>query len=217
MESMNSTLRHVRRDYSGEGLPADLTRFDPWAFLDGWLADALTADEAEPTAMTLSTVGLDGRPRSRVLLLKEASPSGMVFFSHYDSPKGDELAATPSAALTLWWPTLMRQVRAVGNVSRLTDEENRDYFRSRPRASQVGAWASRQSRALGSRAELEEKVASAERRFAEAAEVPCPPGWGGYRVGVDEFEFWQGQRSRLNDRVSCRLTTDGWVSTRLQP
>ena len=217
MGTMNATLRDVRRDYSGEGLPTDLGAFDPFAFLDSWIADALSAAEAEPTAMTVSTVGLDGRPRSRVLLLKEASPSGLVFFSHYDSPKGDELAATPSAALTLWWPTLMRQVRAVGGVARLSAEENEEYFRTRPRASQVGAWASRQSRPLGSRAELEARVAAAERRFADASKVPCPPGWGGYRVAVDEFEFWQGQPSRLNDRVYSRLTAGGWVSTRLQP
>ena len=214
---MNAALRDVRRDYSGEGLPSDLGSFDPWAFLDSWIADALASEEVEPTAMTVSTVGLDGRPRSRVLLLKEASPSGLVFFSHYDSPKGDELFATPVAAINLWWPTLMRQVRAVGDVDRLTAEENEEYFRSRPRASQVGAWASKQSRTLGSRAELEAKVAAAQERFAGVDEVPCPPGWGGYRVRIDEFEFWQGQPSRLNDRVSCRLTASGWASRRLQP
>lgn len=214
---MNSTLRDVRRDYSGQGLPADLTAFDPWGFLADWIADALASAEPEPTAMTVSTVGLDGRPRSRVLLLKEASPSGLVFFSHYDSPKGDELAATPSAAVNLWWPTLMRQVRAVGDVVQLTRDENEEYFRSRPRASQVGAWASRQSRPLGSRAELEAAVAAAEERFADGGEVPCPPGWGGWRLAVDAFEFWQGQPSRLNDRVACHLTPGGWVPRRLQP
>ena len=167
--------------------------------------------------MTVSTAGLDGRPRSRVLLLKEASPAGLVFFSHYDSPKGDELAATPSAAVNLWWPTLMRQVRAVGDVAPLTRDENEAYFRSRPRASQVGAWASRQSRPLGSRAELESAVAAAEERFADGRAVPCPPGWGGWRLAVDAFEFWQGQPSRLNDRVACLLTPDGWVAERLQP
>lgn len=214
---MNATLRDVRRDYSGEGLPADLASFDPWALLESWIADALASEEPEPTAMTVSTVGLDGRPRSRVLLLKEASPPGLVFFSHYDSPKGEELLATPSAAINLWWPTLIRQVRAVGDVERLTAEENEEYFRSRPRASQVGAWASRQSQTLGSRAELEAKVAAARERFAGVDEVPCPPGWGGYRVLVDEFEFWQGQPSRLNDRVACRLVGNGWDIGRLQP
>lgn len=210
-------LRDVRRDYSGGALPADLDAFDPWGFLDGWLTDALAAAEPEPTAMTVSTVGLDGRPRSRVLLLKEASPAGLVFFSHYDSPKGEELAATPSAAVNLWWPTLMRQVRAVGAVERLTREENEEYFRSRPRASQLGAWASRQSRPLESRAELEARVAATRQRFADGGEVPCPPNWGGYRVVVDEFEFWQGQASRLHDRVSCRSTPRGWIAMRLQP
>ena len=214
---MNTTLRDIRRDYAGEPLPADLTGFDPWAFLDGWLADALAAQEPEPTAMTLSTVGVDGRPRSRVLLLKDAGPAGLTFFSHYDSPKGEELAATPAAAVNLWWPTLMRQVRAVGAVERLTERENEDYFRSRPRASQIGAWASHQSRPLGSREELAAAVEAAARRFADDAEVPCPPSWGGYRVLVDEIEFWQGQASRLNDRVSCRRLADGWHVTRLQP
>lgn len=213
---MNGSLRDIRRDYSGAALPTDLGEFDPWSFLEGWTADAISSDEPEPTAMILSTVGLDGRPRARVLLLKEAGPEGLVFFSHYESPKGEQLQATPAASVTLWWSRLMRQVRAVGAVERLTREENESYFRSRPRASQIGAWASCQSEPLGSRAELEESVVEAGERFA-GREVPCPPDWGGYRLIPDEIEFWQGQPSRLNDRVLCRLTGDGWVSSRIQP
>lgn len=211
------TLHDVRRDYSGEALPDDLTGFDPWAFLQGWVDDALASDEAEPTAMVLSTVGLDGRPRARVLLAKEVGPEGIVFFTHTDSPKGEELAATASASAVFWWSTLMRQVRAVGSVSELSREESEAYFASRPRASQVGAWASHQSRPMASHSELKEAVDEAERRFDGVAEVPCPPQWGGYRMDVDELEFWQGQPSRLNDRVLARRTDEGWTATYLQP
>lgn len=211
------TLHDVRRDYSGEALPDDLTGFDPWAFLQGWVDDALASDEAEPTAMVLSTVGLDGRPRARVLLAKEVGPEGIVFFTHTDSPKGEELAATPSASAVFWWSTLMRQVRAVGSVSELSREESEAYFASRPRASQVGAWASHQSRPMASHSELKEAVDEAERRFDGVAEVPCPPQWGGYRMDVDELEFWQGQPSRLNDRVLARRTDERWTATYIQP
>ena len=210
------SLHDVRRDYTGAALPDDPTSLDPWAFLQTWIDDALAADEAEPTAMVLSTVGLDGRPRARVVLCKEATDNGIVFFTHTDSPKGEEIDATPSASVVFWWPTLIRQVRAVGAVSRLSREEDEAYFASRPRASQVGAWASHQSRPLASRADLIAAVEEADRRF-EGQDVPCPPGWGGYRIDVDEIEFWQGQPSRLNDRVRWRRDGDAWESTRLQP
>lgn len=210
------TLHDVRRDYSGEALPDDLAGLDPWLFLQGWVDDALEADEAEPTAMVLSTSGADGRPRSRVVLAKEVTPSGIVFFTHLDSPKGREIAAAPVASAVFWWPTLMRQVRVVGAVERLTREDDEAYFASRPRPSQVGAWASHQSAPLASREDLKKAVAEAESRFS-GGPVPCPPNWGGYRIVADEIEFWQGQPSRLNDRVRCTVDSDGWSCTRLQP
>lgn len=210
------SLHDVRRDYSGAALPEDPSTFEPWAFLRGWIDDALAGDETEPTAMVLSTVGLDSRPRARVVLAKEVAETGIVFFTHTDSPKGEEIDANPSASVVFWWPTLMRQVRAVGTVTRLDRGEEEAYFASRPRASQVGAWASHQSRPLGSRDELKQAVDTAAQRF-DGQDVPCPPNWGGYRIDVDEFEFWQGQPSRLNDRLLSTRSGDGWTTQRLQP
>ena len=134
----NMSLHDVRRDYSGDVLPQDLTSFDPWEFFTSWLETAIAADEVEPNAMLLATIGSDGRPRSRVVLLKETSCNGLVFFTHYISPKGEQLAANPVASATFWWPQLMRQVRAVGAVTKLTRQENETYFAKRPRNSQLG-------------------------------------------------------------------------------
>ena len=150
----NMSLHDVRRDYSGDVLPQDLTSFDPWEFFTSWLETAIAADEVEPNAMLLATIGSDGRPRSRVVLLKETSCNGLVFFTHYISPKGEQLAANPVASATFWWPQLMRQVRAVGAVTKLTRQENETYFAKRPRNSQLGAWASRQSAPIVSRDDL---------------------------------------------------------------
>ena len=210
------SLHDVRRDYSGDALPQDLTSFEPWKFFTGWLDAAIAADEVEPNAMLLATIGADGRPRSRVVLLKETSQNGLVFFTHYTSPKGEELAANPVASATFWWPGLMRQVRAVGAVTKLTRQENETYFAKRPRASQLGAWASRQSMPVVSHDELLAAASQAAKRF-DGVGVPCPPEWGGYRIDVDEFEFWQGQSGRLHDRVLARRNADGWDAIHIQP
>jgi len=210
------SLHDVRRDYSGDALPQDLASFDPWEFFTFWLETAIAADEVEPNAMLLATIGADGRPRSRVVLLKEASRNGLVFFTHYTSPKGEQLAANPVASATLWWPHLMRQVRAVGAVTKLTRQENETYFAKRPRNSQLGAWASRQSAPIVSHDDLLEVAAQASERF-EGKDVPCPPEWGGYRIDVDEFEFWQGQSGRLHDRVLARRNVDGGNAIHIQP
>ena len=212
----NMSLHDVRRDYSGDVLPQDLTSFDPWEFFTSWLETAIAADEVEPNAMLLATIGSDGRPRSRVVLLKETSCNGLVFFTHYISPKGEQLAANPVASATFWWPQLMRQVRAVGAVTKLTRQENETYFAKRPRNSQLGAWASRQSAPIVSRDDLLEAASQAAERF-EGKDVPCPPEWGGYRIDVDEFEFWQGQSGRLHDRVLARRDVDGWSAIHIQP
>ena len=210
------SLHDVRRDYSGDVLPQDLTFFAPWEFFTSWLEAAMAADEVEPNAMLLATIGSDGRPRSRVVLLKEMSRNGLVFFTHYTSPKGEELAARPVASATFWWPRLMRQVRAVGAVAKLTRQENETYFAERPRASQLGAWASRQSAPIVSRDDLLEAASQVTERF-DGVDVPCPPEWGGYRIDVDEFEFWQGQSGRLHDRVLAKRGTDGWEAVHIQP
>ena len=166
--------------------------------------------------MVVAPTGLDGRPQARVVLAKEATPQGVVFFTHLDSPKGQELGAVPAATAVFWWSTMMRQVRLMGSISRLTRAEDEDYFASRPWASQIGAWASRQTRPLASREELDVAVEEQRARWGDG-EVECPPYWGGFRLDVDTFEFWQGQASRLNDRVRSTRTADGWESARLQP
>lgn len=211
-----TNLHDVRRDYSGQPLPEDAATIDPWGLLAQWVDDALAAGEPEPTAVTLATVDEEGRPQARIVLLKEISPEGLVVFTSYDSAKGQELAARPVASASFWWPVQIRQVRAVGVVTKLSREASEAYFAKRPRASQLEAWASEQSAPVASRADLVAAVAAVEERF-EGQDVPCPPNWGGYVIDVDSFEFWQGLPSRLHDRIRCTRTADGWRNERLQP
>ncbi len=210
------SLHDVRRDYSGDLLPEKLDDFDPWAFFGAWMEAALASAEAEPTAMTLSTVDQEGVPRARVVLLKEYSPAGLTFFTSHLSAKAHELDAHPAVCASFWWPAIMRQVRAVGVASRLGRDEVEAYFATRPRNSQIGAWASRQSAPLLSRAELDAARVEAEERFA-GRDVECPPYWGGYRIDVTEFEFWQGQSGRIHDRVVSQRADGVWRAGRLQP
>ncbi|MGJ6980764.1 pyridoxamine 5'-phosphate oxidase [Aestuariimicrobium soli] len=216
-------LHDQRLDYHGDLLPDDLAGFDPFTCFEAWF-DAAMAEKAagrlqEPNAMVVSTVETAGdvlQPSSRVVLLKEWDDRGFVFYTHQTSRKGRALAEFDRTSLLFWWPSLMRQVRVEGVVSPVERAEVEAYFASRPRGSQVGAWASRQSESLGSRAALESAVAEAERRF-EGQPVPCPPGWGGYRVTPHRFEFWTGQPSRLHDRVAATRAESGWQVERLNP
>ncbi|MFT3888688.1 MAG: pyridoxamine 5'-phosphate oxidase [Arachnia sp.] len=211
-----ASLHDVRRDYTGEPLPDDPSTIDPWNLFAAWIHDALAAGEVEPTAMTLATVDALGRPASRIVLLKEYSPRGLVFFTGYGSAKGRDLEAHPVAAASFWWPSRMRQVRAVGDVTRLPREETEAYFATRPRPSQLEAWASRQSAPLADRADLRRALHLEEERWA-GGEVPCPPEWGGFVIDVDSFEFWQGLPGRLHDRVVFRRDVGSWLAERLQP
>lgn len=213
---MATDLHGIRTDYLGEPLADELTGTDPWVLFGQWMNDAIAAGLPEPTAMTVSTVRADGRPAARVVLLKQFSPEGLVFFTNYLSAKGQELAAHPVASASFWWPDPMRQVRAVGGVRRLDRADSEAYFRSRPRPSQIAATVSRQSEELGSRAQLEAELEAAARRIGEG-EVPMPEHWGGYVIEVDEFEFWQGMPSRVHDRARFTRSADGWRATRLYP
>jgi pyridoxamine 5'-phosphate oxidase len=190
---------------------------DPLALARRWVAAALAAELHQPDAMTLATATPDGRPSARVVLLKGVDDRGFVFFTNYESRKGRELEANPQAALVLLWTPLQRQMRAVGAVARLSAEESDAYFATRPRGSQLGAWASEQSRPLTDRATLEARWAALDARYEEEP-VPRPPHWGGYRVEPDEIELWQGRANRLHDRFAWTRTPDGgWERVRLQP
>lgn len=208
-------LASSRVDYDGVGLPADVTSLNPWRLFHEWLAAAADAGVPEPGAMALATVGVDGTPQVRMVLLKGADEEGLVFFTNHGSAKGLALEANPVASVLFPWAGPMRQIRATGTVARLDDAQSREYFRSRPRSSQVASWVSQQSRPLASREDLVDAVAAATRRFA-GDDVPMPD-WGGYVIDVAEFEFWQGMPSRLHDRARFSRTPGGWRATRLHP
>jgi pyridoxamine 5'-phosphate oxidase len=187
--------------------------------IDRFLALQAAAAPHEPeqaTAATLATADLEGRASARVVLVKSADPSGFVFYTNRDSRKGRELETNPWAALCFFWPSLSRQVRVEGAVERVEDAESDAYFASRPRGSQIGAWASRQSTVLPSREALEERVGRVTARFADQP-VPRPPFWGGYRLLAQRIEFWHGRESRLHDRLLYERDGDGWRQTRLSP
>ncbi|MCC2592675.1 pyridoxamine 5'-phosphate oxidase [Tessaracoccus sp. OS52] len=216
-------LRNRRLNYDSATL-ADGQASDPFELFARWMDDATHAQDAgslfEATAMTLATAhpGPDGnwQPETRVVLLKAWDPTGFLFFTNYDSAKGREVDANPRGCLHFHWPELHRQVRIDGPVRRSSAAVSEEYFSMRPRGSQIGAWASRQSQPIASRQELEARVAEAEARF-EGAEVPRPPFWGGLVVAPEKIEFWQGRPSRLHDRIQFTSVARGWESVRLAP
>jgi pyridoxamine 5'-phosphate oxidase len=203
-------------DYGGAPLDPAACDPDPFVEVRRWMQQAVGAELGTPNAMTLATVDERGRPAARVVLLKEIDDRGFTFFTNYQSRKGDDLVAHPYAALVLFWEPLHRQIRIEGEVERLTPEESDAYFASRPRGSQLGAIASPQSKPIATRAVLEELVAAAASELADR-DPPRPAHWGGYRVVPDLIELWQGQSSRLHDRVRYRKTAAGWVRDRLAP
>ncbi len=196
-------------------LEADLSA-DPIEQFSRWFAEASASATLQPEAMTLSTAGEDGFPSARMVLLKDVNERGFAFFTNYESRKARELSEKPFAALTFWWPILERQVRAEGSVTRVPASESDEYFASRPRGSQIGAWASAQSTLLHTRADLELQVAEIERRFADAP-VTRPLHWGGFRLNPSVVEFWQGRSSRLHDRLRYRRDGQAWKIERLNP
>lgn len=207
----------LRREYAAGGLvEADLAA-DPVTMFGGWFRTVRQANLHEPNAMVLSTVSAQGRPSSRMVLLKGFDDEGFRFFTNVRSRKGVELAANPACSLLFPWHLLERQVRVDGTAERLSDDEVTAYFSSRPRGSRIGAWASHQSRPVADRAELEASYAEYDERFPE--EVPVPEEWGGYLVRPEEVEFWQGRPGRMHDRLLYRRTDSGtgWVTERLAP
>ena len=210
-----TALADLRKSYERGELDEASSSTDPLRQFQTWLEQAIQAGVPEPNAMTLATVGADGRPSTRVVLIKGADERGLVWFTNYESRKGRELASNPLAALQFHWVELERVVRIEGRVELASAEESDRYYASRPLDSRIGAWASPQSQPISSRAVL---VANAAKAAVRHGLNPSrPPHWGGYRLVPDRWEFWQGRRSRLHDRVRYNLEAGGWARQRLAP
>ena len=214
-------LGRLRREYGDRGLDVPDLEPDPISMFRRWLDDTVQAEVHEPNAMVVATVSADGRPSARLVLLKGLDERGFVFYTNQSSRKGEDIAANPAVSLLFPWHDLQRQVRVEGVASRVSAEESEAYFASRPRQSQLGAWASPQSEVVPSRAALDERYGGVLARFADADAVPLPPFWGGFRVAPDLVEFWQGRKGRMHDRLAYRRTGPapggGWAVERLAP
>ncbi|MCC7409322.1 MAG: pyridoxamine 5'-phosphate oxidase [Phycisphaeraceae bacterium] len=213
-------LADLRRQYMLAGLREQDAPADPWTLFTQWFEQATVANPGqwfEANAMTLATVGPDGQPSARMVLLKGFDAQGLVFFTNLDSPKGRQIAANPRVALVFYWAALERQVRVEGKAIAVSRQEVEAYARRRPRGSQLGALASHQSQPIAGRQELEERLARLEAQW-HGLEVPVPDRWGGYRVEPTAIEFWQGRENRLHDRLRYTRETEGaWRRERLQP
>ena len=208
-------LADIRKDYKLESLDESDVSASPFDQFDKWFGDATKAELPEPNAMTLATCDASGRPSARIVLIKGYDERGIVFFTNYQSRKGQDLAANNRAALLFFWPELERQVRIEGRVETVSAADSDAYFQSRPVASRIGVWASPQSQVLPSRTELEARFAAFSAEHGE--NPPRPAYWGGYRVVPVFYEFWQGRRSRLHDRICYRLANGKWKLERLAP
>lgn len=210
-------LSDIRQDYTQATLnKADLASH-PIEQFKQWLEAYASIEPLEPTAMTIATVDAEQRPWQRVLLLKAVDENGLVFFTNYESNKGQQLSANPYASAHFFWPEVERQVSFVGKVVRTSREKSEMYFHSRPKGSQIGAWASEQSRPLASRSVLDEKAKQLEQTYANDEQLPVPEHWGGFRLAPTRVEFWQGRSNRLHDRFEFVLENGEWGVSRLQP
>jgi len=203
-------------DIALEGLDEKTINRNPIAQFQAWFNDAIAAKLPLPEAMTLATATPDGKPSARMVLLKQVDDDGFVFFTNYNSAKAAQLDANPFAALVFYWSRLDRQVRVEGSVVRTSAQESRDYFKTRPRESQIGAWASAQSEVISGRDVLEQRARELEDLYSDR-EIDCPEHWGGYRLLPERIEFWQGRASRLHDRLNYRLVEGQWLRERLAP
>lgn len=213
--SIFESLDNLRKDYTKDSFTEKTALKNPFEQFKLWFDDAVNYPMMEPNAMALSTVSSDGRPSSRIVLLKRYDENGFVFFTNYESRKGKELEKNSYASLLFYWDKLERQIRIEGKTEKISSEESEDYFQSRPYESRLGAWASKQSQVLPSRFTLIREVAKLLVKYP--AKVPLPPFWGGYRLKPDMFEFWQGRPSRLHDRIRYSYRGGLWVIERLYP
>jgi pyridoxamine 5'-phosphate oxidase len=211
-------IENFREDYRSRTLEMENTFPDPFQQFTLWMEETVAAKILEPNAMTLSTVNSQGRPSARIVLLKGLQDGAFVFYTNYDSQKAQDLAVYPFAALTFLWKEAERQVRIEGKIEKVSAEESTRYFQSRPKGSQIGAWASPQSQVIPNRQVLEEAVQKLETTYQHKDILPLPPNWGGYALVPDMVEFWQGRSSRLHDRIRYRLGEHGeWMRERLAP
>lgn len=216
--SLDIEIENLRKEYTARTLEVEEAQKDPFQQFEEWFAEAVRAQLPEPNAMTLATVDAGGQPSARIVLLKGFDREGFVFYTNYHSRKGEEMQENPRVALVFLWLELQRQVRIEGSVERIDPEESTRYFQSRPRGSQIGAWASPQSTVIDRRDVLEQRYATLERQYEEAEVLPRPAHWGGYLVRPHRLEFWQGRVSRLHDRIQYRLVEgEKWVIERLAP
>lgn len=215
--SLLPNIAAIRRNYSMQSLTEEIVAAEPTQQFKVWLEEAIAAEANEPTAMVLSTVNETGKPSARVVLLKDVTRNGFVFFTNYESRKGREMEMNPSAALTFFWPELERQVRIEGTVQKVEPIVSDAYFQSRPKGSQIGAWASPQSQPIESRQVVEDAEKALNEKFAEQETIPRPEHWGGYILIPDRIEFWQGRPNRLHDRIVYEFEGQNWLTKRLAP
>lgn len=217
MELTKETIQNLRQDYRAAALAETDVDKDPVVQFRKWFQDAVNAKLYEPNVMTLATADLSGKPTARILLLKGFDDNGFVFFTNYDSKKGQQLAENPQASMVFFWPELERQVRVDGSISRISEADSTAYFHSRPPGSQIGALASPQSAVIEDRTILERRVQELTGLY-NGKEVPRPAHWGGYQLKPSHIEFWQGRPSRLHDRITYTTDNEGaWVINRLAP
>ncbi|NJL14773.1 MAG: pyridoxamine 5'-phosphate oxidase [Microscillaceae bacterium] len=214
--SSTTSIADLRQEYTRHRLDEADVLANPIAQFKFWFEEAQKAEVPEPNAMHLATVSPEGRPSLRVVLLKGIEEDNFVFFTNYESQKGQELIQQPFASLNFFWAELERQVRIEGRVEKVSEAESEAYFQSRPRGSQLGAWVSPQSREVPGRHYLEEEYARLEAEYAGTI-IPRPLHWGGFRVIPDRIEFWQGRPSRLHDRINYQKQENNWIITRLAP
>ncbi len=217
MKDLSDKLNRIRNDYSKKELSLEETGDDPTTFFRTWLHEAIQAEVNEPNAMDLATVSPEsGRPSIRIVLLRSADEQGLTFFTNYNSQKGRDLEQHPQACVNFFWPELERQVRISGHVEKLSGRVSDEYFQSRPRESQIGAWTSDQSKEIKDRQELEDRFQAIAHKY-EGKDVPRPPHWGGFLLKPEIFEFWQGRENRLHDRIRFSSSGRGWQASRLAP
>lgn len=215
-KNMDLDIASIRENYTRGGLREEDLTADPMILFKRWVEEAIDSKVDEPNAMSLATVSKDGTPNSRVVLLKGVGERTIRFFTNYNSRKGKDLAITPFAAVSFWWPELERQVRIKGSIKKISREESENYFKSRPRGHKLGAWASSQSSEVVNRKKLKEEYEKVSKRFDNTT-IPVPEYWGGIDIFVGEIEFWQGRPSRLHDRILFTFEQDEWDYKRLQP